>query len=75
MKHADGANQGEAYSKPFIGGADFFIEVLGETNGVEEVNAPAPDGKIEIYDLMGRKVTNPRRGGFYIMNGVKVLWK
>lgn len=75
MKYADGVNQGDAYSKPFIGGPDFFVEVLGETSGVEEVNAPKPDGKIEIYDLMGRKVNNPRPGGFYIMNGIKVLWK
>ncbi len=63
------------YSKPFIDGADTFIEVLGETNGIEDVNAPEPDGKLEIYDLMGRKVSNPRPGTIYIMNGVKVLWK
>ncbi|MDY6248084.1 MAG: hypothetical protein SPL55_01425 [Prevotella sp.] len=66
---------GKAYSKPFIDGADTFIEVYGEISGVEDVNAPEPDGKLEIYDLMGRKVKNPRPGTIYIMNGVKVMWK
>lgn len=76
MQYADpGPTQGTAYAKPFINSDDFFVEVLNETSGVEEVDAPKPDGKIEIYDLMGRKVKNPRPGTIYIMNGVKVMWK
>lgn len=71
----EGEATGAVYSKPFINGSDSFIEVLGETNGIEDVNAPEPDGKLEIYDLMGRKVKNPRPGTIYIMNGVKVMWK
>ena len=65
---------GQAYAKPFIGGDDIFIEVLDEPTGIEDINRPLPDGKIEIYDLQGRKVTNPGRG-IYIMNGQKVLFK
>lgn len=76
IREEDGsAEAGKAYSKPFIDGADTFIEVYGEISGVEDVNAPEPDGKLEIYDLMGRKVKNPRPGTIYIMNGVKVMWK
>ena len=65
---------GKAYAKPFIGGSDTFIEVIDEPTGIEDINRPLPDGKIEIYDLQGRKVTNPGRG-IYIMNGQKVLFK
>ena len=76
IREDDGsAEAGKAYSKPFIDGAETFIEVYGEISGVEDVNAPEPDGKLEIYDLMGRKVNNPRPGTIYIMNGVKVMWK
>ena len=66
----------KVYAKPFINGAEDFIEVIGETNGIEDVNNRVePDGNLEIYDLMGRKVTNPRPNNIYIMNGVKVMWK
>ena len=70
-------NNNVAYSKPFLGGDLYFERFIEDTSGVEEVDydsTPA-DGKIEIYDLQGRKVLNPRPGGMYIMNGVKVLWK
>ena len=66
---------GAAYAKQFIDGSgDYFIEVIDEPTGIEDINRPLPDGKIEIYDLQGRKVTNPGRG-IYIMNGQKVLFK
>lgn len=65
---------GKAYAKQFIGGSDSFIEVIDEPTGIKDINRPMPDDKIEIYDLQGRKVTNPGRG-IYIMNGQKVLFK
>ena len=47
----------------------------GEATGVE---GPTPDpsrkGRGDIYDLQGRKVSNPSRG-LYIMNGSKVVIK
>ena len=64
---------GKAYAKPFVGGDDYFIEVVGGTTGIEDINQPLPDGKMEIYDLQGRKVTNPGRG-IYIVNGVKTVF-
>ena len=44
----------------------------GPATGLNSVNADAKDAV--IYDLMGRKVTNARRG-MYIMNGKKVVRK
>ena len=72
----DEGEQIGVYSKPFISGSDSFIEILEEPNGIEDVNKSVdPDGVLEIYDLMGRKVSNPRPGSIYIMNGIKVLFK
>ena len=67
-------DKGEAYAKPFVGGEDNFIEVIDEPTGIENINRPMPDGKVEIYDLQGRRVTNPGRG-IYIVNGQKTLFK
>ena len=44
----------------------------GPATGLNSVNADAKDAV--IYDLMGRKVTNARRG-MYILNGKKVVKK
>ena len=63
----------EAYAKPFVGGDDNFIEVVDQPTGITDINQPLPDGKMEIYDLQGRKVTNPGRG-IYIVNGVKTVF-
>ena len=41
--------------------------------GIETVKADAQNGDNTIYDLMGRKVTNPGRG-IYIQNGKKVVY-
>ncbi|MBR1469700.1 MAG: hypothetical protein IJ605_06300 [Prevotella sp.] len=74
----EGTPTGAFYAKPFIGGTDTFIEIIEDPSvtGIEDVNKRVdPDGKLEIYDLMGRKVTNPRPGTIYIMNGIKVMWK
>lgn len=73
MIYQEGANSGKAYAGKFIGGKDHFIEVVGGTTGIEDINQPLPDGKVEIYDLQGRKVTNPGRG-IYIVNGVKTVF-
>ena len=63
----------KAYAKPFVGGDDNFIEVVNQPTGITDINQPLPDGKVEIYDLQGRKVTNPGRG-IYIVNGVKTVF-
>ena len=38
--------------------------------GMEEVELPSKQG---IYDILGRKVSNPQSAGFYIINGQKVV--
>lgn len=44
----------------------------GETTGISQVQNNAKVDKDVIYDLAGRRVTNPT-GGIYIVNGKKVL--
>lgn len=49
---------------------NFYLENLDET-AIDEITAePAADGA--VYDLQGRRVTNPRHG-IYIVNGRKVV--
>ena len=71
--------------KPFsiCPGEEVEVEVLMENPGVEisqiefELTLPtgieAEEGTAEIYDLCGCKVTEPVKGGIYIINGKKVV--
>ncbi len=64
----------EAMARPFLDGSLDF-EIIDVVNGIEDVNNDIePDDKIEIYDLMGRRVKRTGKG-LYIMNGKKVLFK
>lgn len=47
-------------------------EVPTPPTGIEDVTAPEAQGQVRIYDLQGRRVTNPTRG-IYIVNGRKQL--
>jgi hypothetical protein len=52
---------------------------FGTIRELESLSAPSigedvPDSNDNIYDLMGRKVQNPVRGGIYIRNGKKLIW-
>lgn len=73
--HQGGELDGQPYNQPFIG-FDFIEVKDDEPTGIVDINnsVPNPDGKIEIYDLQGRKVANPTKG-IYILNGQKVLFK
>ncbi|MBP3757768.1 MAG: hypothetical protein J6I61_10885 [Prevotella sp.] len=42
--------------------------------GIREVESAADKRSTGVYDLMGRRVTNPVKGHLYIMNGHKVLF-
>lgn len=49
------------------------IFVDEETTSVDEVLVrPLFDANTPVYDLFGRRVTNPQRGGIYIQNGKKI---
>lgn len=45
----------------------------GNTTGVEILEAPQSINDAVLYDLYGRKVTTPVKGGIYISNGKKVI--
>lgn len=53
------------------------IRVMGEEDnatGIDEVNTANDEQKSEIYDLYGRRVSAPAKGGVYIINGKKVIY-
>ena len=56
-------------------GAKIFLGYQGgTTTGIEDVNADAAQHHADtIYDLQGRRVAKPMKGGIYIINGKKVL--
>jgi hypothetical protein len=52
-----------------------YLDFDDATTGINEINAAAQQPKEDvIYDLMGRRVTNPQHG-IYIKNGKKVIYK
>ncbi len=56
-------------------GAKIFLGYQGgTTTGIEDVNTDAAQQHADaIYDLQGRRVDKPMKGGIYIINGKKVL--
>ncbi len=56
-----------------VSGAPVFINIDGETTGINEVHGLFEDGA--FYDLNGMKVENPTKKGVYIQNGKKVVVK
>lgn len=54
-------------------GAPVFINIDGETTGINGVHGLFEDGA--FYDLNGMKVENPTKKGVYIQNGKKVVVK
>ena len=47
----------------------------GGSTGIEAVGAPRTAGNGILYDLSGRRVTTPVKGGIYIRDGKKVVEK
>jgi hypothetical protein len=52
-----------------------FIFEDGETTGIADVRGKKADVRDDIFDLQGRRVENPQKGGLYIKNGKKVVVK
>ena len=47
-------------------------------SGIREIGADMPaaaPGAQQIYDIYGRRVTNPLPGSIYIVDGRKVVWQ
>ena len=54
--------------------ASYSFRFNGATTGIDEVNGE--DGMVKtIYDLQGRKLSEIKEPGFYIVNGKKILVK
>jgi hypothetical protein len=52
-----------------------YLDFDDETTGINDINAEGQQQKEDVvYDLMGRRVTNPQHG-IYIRNGKKVIYK
>ena len=52
-----------------------LFSFFDQTTGIQRTVIIDADSQPVIYDLQGRKVTEPRKGGLYIVNGKKMLWK
>ena len=47
--------------------------VIGEATGIDSITADGENANEAIYDLSGRKVANPVKGGIYIKGGKKFI--
>ena len=66
-----------AYIEAYVAPArlyTIFNNADGSTTGIANLQIDA-DTQAEVYDLQGRKVAAPQRGGLYIVNGKKMLMK
>ncbi len=54
---------------------EFKFVFEDETSGISNLTQAFSEGEGAIYDLQGRKVAVPKKGGLYIMNGKKVVIK
>lgn len=53
----------------------WYIAVVGSTDAIEAVETAPNAAPAAIYDLSGRRVNNPVKGGVYIIGGKKILVK
>ncbi len=77
MKKYNGANL-NGFKAYYVMPAESNVQALrlsfGETTGIETVVNGNENGKLEIYDMSGRRVEKMTKG-LYIVNGQKVLVK
>ncbi len=50
-----------------------WVNVAGGVTGIDSIAADGENANEAIYDLSGRKVANPVKGGIYIKGGKKVI--
>lgn len=57
-------------------GNSFVLRMrFGDTTGLAPVATPDTDADAPVYDLSGRRVVNPAKGGLYIRGGKKFIVK
>ena len=54
---------------------EFHFAYGAGTNGIQTLTAREAKGEARYYDLQGRRVLPPTKGGVYILNGQKVVVK
>jgi hypothetical protein len=86
LQKSEGAFVMKKYSGKYLNGFKAYYEMpansnvqalrlsFGETTGIETVVNGNENGKLEIYDMSGRRVEKMTKG-LYIVNGQKVLVK
>ena len=52
-----------------------IFSIENDDTSVDHPTLNMDNAKLAIYDLMGRKVSTMKKGGIYIVNGVKILVK
>ena len=64
-----------AYDASAVGARLMVVFDEGDTTGIDTVNSEKVTANSVAYDLQGRRVVNPKKGGLYIVNGKKVVVK
>lgn len=52
---------------------EFHFAYGSGTNGIQTLTMKRPDAESVFYDLLGRRIVQPKKGGVYILNGKKVI--
>ena len=53
-------------------GPETIVIKAGEMTGIASQESRVESQESRVFDLQGRKVTNPEKGKIYILNGKKV---
>lgn len=66
---------GKAFLAVSSNARELTIVFDDETTGIQNLTPVFTEGDGAVYDLQGRKVAQPTKGGLYIVNGKKVVIK
>ena len=57
----------------YLADVEAWVNVAGGVTGIDSIAADGENANEAIYDLSGRKVANPVKGGIYIKGGKKSI--
>ena len=69
---ADGIYEVDDFLVGTGGAAETLVIKAGEMTGIASQESRVESQESRVFDLQGRKVTNPEKGKIYILNGKKV---
>ncbi|MBQ9533632.1 MAG: hypothetical protein IJR71_06735, partial [Prevotella sp.] len=61
-------------SAPAAAGARLMVSFDGEATGIATISRDGQTDIQTVYDLQGRRVNSPVRGGLYIVGGKKIVF-